>query len=390
MALNSSIVNQQQVREQSSLWGDGPMGENPDFLSKQLVTYIGNKRSLLYTIEAALDKLAVRLGKNKLRILDAFSGSGVVSRLFKAHSNYLVTCDLEAYAAVLGRCFLTNRSSIQEDRLEEIVTHLNHAVKLQDHHSGFIEELYAPRDEKHITAQDRVFYTKENARRLDRYRTLIEDVPNQYHDLLLGPLLGRASVHANTSGVFKGFHKNKATKVGQFGGSGRDALKRILGVITLEAPILSRFECEYDVIQGDINEIVGNLPEFDVAYLDPPYNQHPYGSNYFMLNLLTNYVRPSSISKVSGIPTDWNRSGYNVKQESPSLLENLVERLQAKYVLVSFNNEGFITTDEMESMLSKHGRVEFVNTKYNAFRGSRSFANRSVHVTEYLYTVEKY
>lgn len=376
--------------KQDALWDEGSMGENPDFLTKQLVTYIGNKRSLLYTIEVALGKLCQRLGRDKLRLLDAFSGSGVVSRRFKAYASYIATCDLEAYAAVLGRCFLTNRSALREDRLEELVAYLNRAVLSQDNCCGFIEELYAPQDEQHITAQDRVFYTKENARRLDSYRCLIAELPHKYHDLLLGPLLGRASVHANTSGVFKGFHKNKTTKIGQFGGSGRDALKRILGVITLEAPILSRFECQCDVIQGDINEVVGNLPEFDVAYLDPPYNQHPYGANYFMLNLLTNYVRPNDISKVSGIPTDWNRSGYNVKQKSLSLLENLVENLQAKYVLISFNNEGFVTTDEIESMLSKYGRVECADTKYNAFRGSRSFANRSVHVTEYLYTLEKW
>lgn len=390
MALNSTSTDQQRVREQASLWGEGPMGENPDFLSKQLVTYIGNKRSLLYTIEAALDKLGERLGKKKLRLLDAFSGSGVVSRLFKAHASYLTTCDLEAYAAVLGRCFLTNRNAINKARLEEIVRYLNNEVQTGKCRTGFIEELYAPKNEKCITPQDRVFYTKDNARRLDCYRRLIGEMPDEYHDLLLGPLLGRASVHANTSGVFKGFHKNKMTKTGQFGGSGRDALKRILGTITQEEPVLSRFECEHDVIQGDINRVVDKLPEVDVAYLDPPYNQHPYGSNYFMLNLLTDYVRPDSVSKVSGIPSNWNRSGYNVRQESLKLMEDLVDNLKTKYVLVSFNNEGFISTDEMESMLARYGHVEFVDTKYNAFRGSRSFANRSVHVTEYLYTLEKY
>src|SRR5262249_30817384 len=67
---------------------EGPE-EDPDFLSRQLVTYIGNKRALLGTIAIALDRIRLRLGKTKLRALDAFAGSGVVSRFLKAHCAYL-------------------------------------------------------------------------------------------------------------------------------------------------------------------------------------------------------------------------------------------------------------------------------------------------------------
>ena len=56
---------------------------------------------------------------------------------------------------------------------------------------------------------------------------------------------------------------------------------------------LSRFECDYVVHQMDANHLVGDVGGFDVAYFDPPYNQHPYGSNYFMLNLLVNYEEPT-------------------------------------------------------------------------------------------------
>ena len=390
MSTISTNITSSRVKEQPSLWDDGPMGEDSDYLSRQLVTYIGNKRSLLHTIESGVEKIQRRLGKNKLCLLDAFSGSGVVSRLLKAHANYLIACDIENYASVLSRCYLTNRSAVDLGELDSIVRQFNNDVFHGMGDMGFIEELYAPVDEKNITCTDRVFYTKDNARRLDSYRRLIEHVPIKYKDLLLGPLLSRASVHANTSGVFKGFHKNRHTGKGQFGGGGRDALTRILGTINLESPILSRFECPYEVIEGDVNEAVKNMPDLDIAYLDPPYNQHPYGSNYFMLNLITNYRRPQSISKVSGIPADWNRSGYNVKQESLVLMRNLVENVPAKYILISFNNEGYISTDEMKSMLLKYGKVESVDTQYNAFRGSRSFANRPIHVTEHLFTVEKH
>lgn len=377
------------VREQPSLWDDDPVGENPEYLSRQLVTYIGNKRALLTNIGAAIEKVKNRLGKSKLRALDAFSGSGVVSRYLKAHSSYLACCDLEDYAAVLGRCFLKNYSEVSTRELSEIVSAINKRIENCELPTGFIEELYSPKDENNITRDDRVFYTKANARRLDNYRRLIADFPNEYKDLLLGPLLGRASVHANTAGVFKGFYKDKATQIGQFGGSGSDALTRILGKIVLEEPVLSRFECDVEVVQADINAVAKAFSSLDLAYFDPPYNQHPYGSNYFMLNLVANYVRPQELSRISGIPKGWKRSGYNVRGRSLSLMRNLVEEIDSVFLLISFNDEGFIHPNEMHAMLTKLGKVEVVDIQYNAFRGSRSFANRPIHVTEHLFLVEK-
>jgi adenine-specific DNA-methyltransferase len=108
-----------------------------------------------------------------------------------------------------------------------------------------------------------------------------------------------------------------------------------------------------------------------------------------MLNLLLRYERPEKISKVSGIPTDWRRSPYNVRSRSLPSLEELLSTLDARYLLVSFNDEGFISPREMHATLDRIGRVEVFETRYNAFRGSRSFANRSVHVTEQLFLVER-
>jgi adenine-specific DNA-methyltransferase len=255
---------------------------------------------------------------------------------------------------------------------------------------GFIAEMYAPRDEDRITAQDRVFYTPSNARRLDNYRRLIEPLEPDVKDLLLGPLLSAASVHANTAGVFKGFYKNRHTKLGQFGGTGADALVRIRGEIRLEAPVLSRFECEYTVLQEDAASAARKLKRLDLAYIDPPYNQHPYGSNYFMLNLLVHYRRPPDVSRVSGIPTDWRRSDYNVRSRALPALKGLLEAIDAPFLLVSFNNEGFISPGEMRDMLGTIGSVESVEFRYNAFRGSRNFDRRSIHVTEQLFLVERY
>ena len=68
----------------------------------------------------------------------------------------------------------------------------------------------------------------------------------------------------------------------------------------------------------------------------------------------------------------------------------MLETADAPFLLVSFNDEGFISTDEMRGMLDAHGKsVDVVETRYNAFRGSRNFDNRPIHVTEQLYLVER-
>ncbi len=381
--------------EQLSLWDpppDPPAASPIDesaYRSRQLITCIGNKRALAAPIEQAVVRVRRRLGGRPLRVLDAFTGSGVVARLLKAHASHLVANDLEAFAAAAARSFLRNRSTVDEPALRACVDELNRLVGTEPLDPGFIAELYAPRDESHITASDRVFYTRENARRLDDYRRRLDDLDPVSRELLLGPLLSQASIRANTAGVFKGFYKDRRTGLGRFGGSGADALARITGTIEIEAPVLSGHECEVAVFQEDANAVAGRLPEIDLAYIDPPYNQHPYGSNYFMLNLLVGYERPREISTVSGIPTAWTRSGYNSRRRAAVLLRDLFERVPAKFLLVSYNNEGFVSYEEMVAMLERAGRVDALDIPYTVFRGSRNIGSRPVRVTEHLFLVER-
>ena len=367
------------------------VGERPDYLARQLITYIGNKRALLGQIGAAVETVKRRLGKERLAAWDAFSGSGVVSRYLKGHSELLVSSDLEDYAAVIGRCYLENKSAVDWPGLERVVGELNARVdeRAAGEDGGFIAELYAPRDENRIVEGERVFYTPANARRLDAYRQGIGDCPAEFRDLLLGPLLSAASVHSNTAGVFKGFYKDRRTGIGQYGGTGADALSRIRGEIRLELPVLSNFEGEYRVFQGDANGLAREVKGLDLAYIDPPYNQHPYGSNYFMLNLLVNYRRPEAVSRVSGIPADWRRSGYNVRAKAAGLLRQLLGEVDAPFLLVSFNDEGFVGRAEMAALLGKLGRVAVAEIPYNVFRGARNLRGRELMVREYLFLVER-
>ena len=386
---NGTSLSEASRHEQMQLWSGAQGGEDADYLSRQLITYIGNKRALLGRIGPIVERVKRRLGKDRLRVFDVFSGSGVVSRYFKAHALTLISNDIEDYASVIARCYLQNRSAVDLRALYDVVDDINHRVEFDAFPPGFIQDLYAPKDENRITKHDRVFYTRDNARRLDAYRRLIGDAPPEMRDLLLAPLLSKASVHSNTAGIFKGFYKNRQTGIGQFGGTGSDALSRIKGKIVLEPPVMSRFECDWEVSQEDANDAARRVRDLDLAYLDPPYNQHPYGSNYFMLNLLVRYERPERVSRVSGIPTRWRRSGYNVKAKSLPLMRDLLHALDARFILVSFNDEGFVSPPDMRALLEDIGTVEVIETPYNAFRGSRNFDHRPIHVTEHLFLVER-
>jgi adenine-specific DNA-methyltransferase len=364
-------------------------GEDAQYLTRQLITYIGNKRALLDFIGDGVRKVQARLNKKKLSTFDVFSGSGIVARYLKQFSHLVAANDLEKYSAVINQCYLSNYNELSVRKLKEYYRELIRKLSEFPLERGIIAELYAPRDEARIEKEDRVFYTLRNAMYIDTARRLIEELPEPDRVYFLAPLLSEASIHANTSGVFKGFYKNSETGIGQYGGKNRDALLRITGSLELPFPVFSNFMTDVLVYQGDSNEIIREAPEVDLAYVDPPYNQHPYGSNYFMLNLIVDYQYPGNISPVSGIPPDWNRSGYNREKQALAVLRDLAANIKAKYILLSFNSEGFIRPEEMKDMLCHIGRVEVLERAYNVFKGSRNLNKRSIHIKEYLYLVEK-
>ena len=86
------------------------MVENKEYLNKQIITYIGNKRGLLLEIEYMVKLVMSKLKKDKLITADLFSGSGIVSRFLKQYSSTIIANDLEAYSKVINECFLSNKS----------------------------------------------------------------------------------------------------------------------------------------------------------------------------------------------------------------------------------------------------------------------------------------
>ena len=194
------------------------MTENRDFLATQLITYLGNKRSLIGNIETQINAISQKTGRDKLICADLFSGSGVVARMLKSHSSKLIVNDLENYSRIINACYLTNKkdypSELCRNLRKEII---NRAAGKKI--SGIITKNYAPQDDQNIRMGERVFYTHENALLIDTYRNLIDEVvtAESLKKFFLAPLITEASVHVNTSGVCKGFYKDKNTGIGCFG-----------------------------------------------------------------------------------------------------------------------------------------------------------------------------
>ena len=363
------------------------------YFTTQLITYIGNKRSLLPFINKGIEAVKAKLGKEKLVTFDGFSGSGSVSRLLKYHSSKLFVNDLELYCEVINRSYLANKSEIDIDYINDRIEWLNaRKLKSTSKDPGFIEVNYAPKNDNNIKPGERVFYTNRNARIIDNLKKLINtSIDSDKRHFFLAPLMVKASVHTNTSGVFKGFHKKGG--IGWFGGQGENALTRIKKEIELEPPIFSEVECGVEVFRRDINELVKSkdLPkEVDLAYFDPPYNQHPYGSNYFMLNIIADGSRETEIQEgISGIAQNWNRSSYNKAKQAEKALDDLIANTRAKYILLSYNDEGIIGLEDLKRIMKRHGKYDLLVQGYNTYRGSRNLKGRNIKVKEYLWILEK-
>lgn len=354
------------------------------FIHQPMMTYLGNKRKLVKYIQEEIEKIQTRLQKPKLDLVDGFCGSVVVARAMVPYAHNLYTNDLEAYSHMMSKCFLEEPDVGGKERVAHHINVMNGLPGIR----GVVSENYAPRDAENIQEGERCFYTPENAQRIDAMRKYIEEqVEPELRVYCLVPLLVKASIHANTSGIFKGFYKNRAG-VGCYGGEGKNALTRITRKIEVEVPVWSGVRIQPHCHNQDIQKFAEELPAVDVVYLDPPYNQHPYGSNYFMLNTIAQNKLGDGLSKVSGIPKGWNKSDYNYKQKARRALGKLLDTLKTKtkYIILSYNNEGIIGEDEMLELLQPFN-WERREIDYNAFRGSRNLAGRSKKVVEWMYLI---
>jgi adenine-specific DNA-methyltransferase len=360
-----------------------------DYVFHQLVPYLGNKRRLLGLIGEALAATGVEPARGTF--LDAFAGSGVVAR-FAKHLGFAVIANaLEPYAAVL------NTPPIALDApppfaalggLDAAIAALNTLPG----HDGWVTAHLCPRDDEAPQPQhERMFYRRATGRRIDAIRDRIAawhadgTIDDGEQSCLLAPLLYQACWLANTSGVFKGFHAG-------WGGRNGTALHRILADLRLQAPRFLGNGRRHGVLTLDAAELPRRLPApVDVAYLDPPYNQHPYASNYHVLHSLVAWDRqplppPTAPGHRAAIRADWRqrRSAYNHRGEALAAFTALHDALPARFLLTSYSTDGTIAAADLVAAAARRGALQVFTRRYARYRTSPTRPSPRPHTLEFV------
>ena len=111
-------------------------------------------------------------------------------------------------------------------------------------------------------------------------------------------------------------------------------------------------------VVGDAMETVDTLPPVDLVYVDPPYNQHRYFTNYHIWETLVRWDEPDAYGvarKRVDCRDDSTRSVFNDRRAMPAALADLIRRARAEVVVVSYNDESWVQPDQMTAMLRDAG-----------------------------------
>ena len=352
--------------------------DTEEYVFSQLIPYIGNKRKLLDLIHQAIKLTNIEDGT----FVDLFSGSTVVSRFAKKLGFRVLSNDWEPYSEQIARGTVVLNEIPKFENFggsKKVFEILNNAIPVED----YVTKHLCPTDDQNLNHEkDRLFFMRKNGMKIDAMRELIskwveeEKITEMEFSYLMASFMYSASYVSNTSGLFKGFHRG-------WGGSNGTAQYRICSDIILRPPLLFNNEKENISTREDAGILVKKLPGIlgdipDIIYLDPPYNQHPYGSNYHVLNSITLWDKPNFPEKItrgtkSAIRLDWRterKSAYNSRLKAVQEFKTLIEDISSKFILTSYSTEGNIPLEEMMKILGAKGSLNVVKREYVRYRVS--------------------
>ena len=266
---------------------------------------------------------------------------------------------------------------------------------------GYVAQHLCPRDDGDVDlAVDRLFFTRRNGQQIDAMRQQIWDweqagrLTVAERHFLLAALLYAVCYVSNTSGVFKGFHRG-------WGGATGTALYRILSQIRLVEPITHDNGLDNLVTSVDAQVLAECLPNLvgdcDIVYLDPPYNQHPYGSNYHVLNTVALWDNPPVTNGIEGfggksaIRLDWRtarRSAYNSRASATPALEQLLETVRPRHILISYSTDGLIPLELLVDAACRRGATVALTSRYKRYRVSAQRYSSRGHNVEFVLAID--
>lgn len=307
-----------------------------------MIKYLGSKRTLLPVLEKLMQ------ASEASTALDLFTGSTRVAVTMKQIGMRVTAVDTASYSEVLAKTFIeidgTDRKQLElNDQVRRLRT-----LKPQ---AGYFTEVFCEKAR---------FFRPENGERIDAIREVIElDYKDSWlYFPLLATLLIAADKVDSTTGVQMAYLKNWS--------------RRSAAELDLQAPKL--LSGSGSAIRADANQIVDELPGVDLAYLDPPYNQHRYFGNYHIWETLVRWDKPDYYgiaNKRLDTRISQNKSDYNSKLTMPSALRNLISKLKAETLILSYNNESWLSRRDLSVMCSNHETVEILDFDSKRYVGSQ-------------------
>lgn len=293
-----------------------------------MIKYIGSKRRLV----PVLGELFTAAGGGMA--LDLFTGTTRVAQEFKRRQSVVTAVDTARYSEVFARCYVeTAAEAVDKDGLVETLRTLNELPG----RDGYFTEVFC--------RQSR-YFQPFNGQRVDAIRNRLED---QYRESPLFPILLTSLIEAadrvdSTTGLQMAYVKDWAP--------------RSFNRLELRAPEL--LPGPGRALRGDACQLAGSIGTFDVAYLDPPYNQHRYFTNYHIWETLVAWDAPEHYGiacKRIDSRDESTKSVFNLTRQMPAALRQVIAEVDARIVMVSYNDESWVSLDQLVDMCEVHGYV---------------------------------
>ncbi len=290
-----------------------------------MIKYLGSKRRLVPLIT----DIARCTGAGTA--VDMFSGSTRVSRALKQAGLTVTAVDSAHYAAALAQGLVVpDRDEVDLVELDRLVSELD-ALPGRD---GYVTQTFC---------RSSRFFQERNGRRIDAIRDAIEGFRgSDWYPILLSSLLIAADRVDSTTGVQMAYLKQWSP--------------RSHNELHLTAPDL--LPGQGHAIRADARTSAATLGRFDFAYLDPPYNQHRYDSNYHIWETLVRWDEPDHYGvacKRSDLRDPANRSDFNGRRTFAPALRDTILATRAETVVVSYNDESWVDRTEIEQWLAAAG-----------------------------------
>lgn len=332
--------------------------------------FLGNKDSMVNQIRSLLDRKG--LLQRRLVFFDAFCGTGSVADSLKDVYDVVLN-DIMTWSVLFSKGRMFSRECYFEYLNFNPFDYLNGNSKKK---KGFIYKNYSP------GGSNRMYFTAENAARIDYFRWQIEhwlineEITEEEYAYLIASLIESVSSVSNTAGVYGAFLKKWDAR----------AMKKIEIL-----PVNSK-DCRcgrVESLHGKIEDVIEQVP-CDVLYLDPPYTQNQYGTQYHLLETLVLNDDPK-ISAVTGSrSTAPYRSDWSKDYKAHILFDKVIAKTTARHIVVSYSNDGILSKDFIEAVLKRYGKPETYSCDRISYKQYLNWkANEDEKHFEYVFYIEK-